>query len=387
MSDIQVTYSSTLNTSSTTQGQTKTQQQSPAAPASNSVNPTVNLSSQAQYLFEVDKYLSRLSSIELGQALDYLLQSDDPLQVKAADYFKKNQEILDNTPGGRTPVFASLPSRDTQEDLLNTGFVLDETTEIALLPLGVDVFRLDGKTNFSFVIFGGHNTALNNELDALEASAKGELGNKDFSNLFGSVRNALVFSENIMLSFDDVLHFNYGIEKAREAISFINAPKELATKLTDILNRSVAYQNSKQSQALSTSQSYVSNNRVGNIASENIRLGIAAQRLNGQIQGALGELDTSILDSQALLNRLLIDNPELNRFSPNKIDEAISFYKQDYANFERAINGELSTPTFQKDPDLFEGVTMDLDSNYTTTVIKNIQSYVTSQTDVGKRGI
>lgn len=365
----------------------KTQQQSPGAPVSNSGNSTVNLSSQAQYLFEVDKYLSGLSSTQLDQALDYLLQNNNPLQVKAADYFKKNQEILDNAPGGRTPLFSPLPLRDTQEDLLNTGFVLDETTEIALLPPGVDVFRLDGKTNFSPVIFGGYNKALNNELDALEANSQGNLGNKDFANLFGSVRNALIFSEHVMLSFDDILHFNYGVEKARKAISFIDAPKELETKLTDILNQSVAYQNSKQSKALSTSKAYVLNSRVGNIASENIRLGIAAQRLNGQIQGALGESDTSILDSQVLLNRLLIDNPELNRFSPNKIDEAISFYKQDYAKFELALNGELSTPTFQKEPDLFEGVTMDLDRNYAETVIKNIQSYVASQTDIGARGI
>lgn len=379
MSDIQVTSNATLNASSVTKGQIKTQQQSPEIPAPNNTNQTVNLSSEAQYLFEVDKYLSGLDVDELGQALDYLLQSDDPLQFKAADYFKKNQEILNSVPGGRTPIFAPLPSRDTQEDLLNTGFVLDETTEVALLPPGVDVFRLDGRASFSPVIFGGYNTALNNELDTLEASAKGVLGNKDAANLFGSVRNALVFSENIMLSFDDVLHFNYGVEKAQEAIKFIDAPEELTSKLTDILNRSIAYQNSKQSEALTTSQAYVSNSQIGSIASENIRLGIAAQRLNGQIQGTLGKSDTSVLDSQALLNRLLSDNPDLNRFNANKMDEAISFYKQDYEKFERALNGEISTPTIQKEPDLFEGVIISLDKSYATSVIKNIQNHIISR--------
>lgn len=379
MSDIQVTSNSTLNVSSLAKGQIKKQHESPEAPATQNANQTVNLSSEAQYLFEVEKYLSELNVAELDQALDYLMQSDDPLQFKAADYFKKNQEILNNIPGGRNPIFAPLPSRDTQEDLLNTGFVLDETTEVALIPPGVDVFRLDGKTNFIPVIFGGHNTALNKELDALEADAQGMLGNKDAANLFGSVRNALVFSENIMLSFDDVLHFNYGVEKAREAISFINEPKELTSKLTNILNRSIAYQNSKQSQALSTSQAYVSNSQIGSIASENIRLGVAAQRLNGQIQGALGKSDTSVLDSQVLLNRLISDNPDLNRFSANKIDEAISFYKQDFEKFERVLNGEISTPTAQKEPDLFEGVIMDLDKNYATSVIKNIQNHIFSR--------
>lgn len=374
MSDIQVTSSSTLTTSSTTRGPAKAQQQPQALPASNSTGQSISLSSEAQYLFDVDKYLSKLNPEELDKALEYLLQSDDPLQIKAAGHFKQGQEYLSNVLGGKPPVLVGQLPPEKGENLLNTGLVIDGTTEIALLPPGVDVFRLDGKSNFSPVIFGGHNTALNNELESLEARSKGVLGNKDHANLFGSVRNALVYSENIMLSFDDVLHFNYAIEKAREAIDFIDAPSEMKNRLTDILNQSITYQNGKQTQALSDSREFVGDNRVGNIANENIRLGTAAQRLNGQLQGALGRSNESILNSQDLMNRLLTDNPELIRFSPNKIDEAISYYQKDYEKFERALNGELSIPSVLKTPDM-DSEALEIGSNYALKVIQNIQHY------------
>lgn len=374
MNDIQATSSSTSSVYSTVKRPENTNHQTSRSQATITPAPMVSLSSEAQYLFDMDKYLMKLAPEDLDKALAYLSRSEDPLQAKAATHFKEGQELLNSIRGGREHlIFAKSPS-DKEEKLLDTNFVLDESTEIALIPPGVDVFRLDGKTNFSPVIFGGHNTSLNNELDKLEANSKGVLGNVDFANLFGSVRNALVFSENIMLSFDDVLHFNYGIEKAREAISFIDAPPDLTAKLANILDRSIAYQNSKQSQALSASQAYVSNSRVGSIASENIRLGLAAQRMNAQIQGALEVSGTSILDSQSRLNRVLVGSPELQRFDPKKIDEAISFYKQDYAKFERALNGELSTPTPQKEQDLYEGPVRDIDGNYAATVIQNIQS-------------
>lgn len=181
-----MTPSSTLAAPSVTKGQAKARQYSPIVPAPNNPKQGVNLSSEAQYLFEVDKHLSKLMPEELDKALEYLFQSDDPLQIKAADHFKQGQEYLNSILEGKPIVLAEDPS-DREEKLLDKNFVHDETTEIALRPPGVDVFRLDGKSNFTPVIFGGHNTALNSELDSLEAQSKGVLGNKDHANIHRSI--------------------------------------------------------------------------------------------------------------------------------------------------------------------------------------------------------
>ncbi|MBE8718175.1 hypothetical protein [Cellvibrio polysaccharolyticus] len=336
------------------------------------IGQDIHISAEAQYLFEMDKYLMGLGRAELDSALNYLMRSEDPLQKKAVDYFITNKEA--RTLNGPVAFSGATRPEESERRLLDTGLVINEFNEIALRPSGVSVFRLDGKTGFVPVQFGGYNQALKDEIDALEKSMVDVIGNQDRANLFGSVKNALIYSENIMLSFDDVLHFNYATEKARKAINFLNAPEEIKSRLSEILDKGVQYQNQKQTAALNDSKKFLGNSQVGSIANENIRLGVAAQRYNSQLQNALVNSNLSILDSRELLNQLLMNNSDLIRFTPEKLDESIVYYKNDYENFERALNKEISTPSTLKTPELDRGI-LEEGSNYAMKVIQSIQNY------------
>lgn len=337
----------------------------------------IYISAESAYLFEIDKYLTHLDKAEQNKALEFLSQSKDILQNKAADYFRQNQEMLDSILGGKPPVLDKgfFPGRS--ENLLDMDFVLNEKTEIGVMPAAVDVFRLDDQRDFSPDRFGDSNWALRSEFESLEAAFGDELGNQDRANLFGSVSNALINSENILMSFDDVLHFNYVLEKAEKAIEFVDAPEDMKGLLTDILTRSVAYQNEKQNYAINESKKFVNNSRIGEVARENIRMGTAAQEYNHKLQGALENTDASILNSQGLLKKLLTENTDLIRFSTNKLDEAMAFYKSDYEKFERALNKDFSVPAVDKAPELEWGI-LEIGSKHALKAIDEIQNYVSS---------
>lgn len=372
MIDTQATSNSTYTPQSGIKSSTKEQPVPQSTLPSTVLSGGIHVSAEAQYLFEMDKYLMSLDSTDRERALDYLARSEDSLQKKAVDHFRQNEEkrIL----RGKPVTFSGELAPEKAEKLLDTGFVLNEFTEISLRPAGVNVFRLDGKSDFVPVQFGGYNQSLKDEVDALEASMINVIGNQDRANLFGSVKNALIYSENIMLSFDDVLHFNYAVEKARKAIDFLNAPEEVKTRLSDILNQGIQYQNQKQTQAINDTKKHLGNAQVGNIAGENIRLGLAAQRYNGQLQNALTNTNLSILDAHGVFNQLLMDNRDLIRFAPDKLSEAITYYKNDYAIFERALNKDISTPSVLKKPELDRGI-LEAGSNYAMRVIQEIQNY------------
>ncbi len=342
------------------------------------IEGSIHISAESQYLFEMDKYLIGLDAVDRDRALEYLAQSEDPLQNKAGDYFRQNQEKINQMLGGKPLVLSGQLPPEKAERLLDTGFVLNEFTEIALRPFGVNVFRLDGQSNFVPVQFGGSNQALRDEVEALEAKVVGVIGNQDRANLFGSVENALAYSEHIMLSFDDVLHFNYAVEKAHRAIDFINAPEEMKARLTDILHQGIQYQNQKQTKALNDSKKFLGNSLVGDIANENIRLGTAAQRYNGQLQNALVKSNLSILDARGLIDQLLMDNRDLIRFNLDKLNDAIIYYKNDYEKFERALNKDISTPSELKSPELDRGILV-FGSEYALKVIQSIQSHASKE--------
>jgi hypothetical protein len=201
------------------------------------------------------------------------------------------------------------------------------------------------------------------------------LGNQDAANLIGSVRNALYASENILLSFDDVLHYNYTIEMARKAIDFIDAPENLSSALTSILNQGISYQNSKQSKFLDDTRKFLNDGRVGQAASEDVRLGTAAQLYNNQLQATLNATGLSVLDARGVITQLLTQHTDLIRFSPDKLEDAFIFYKQDFENFERALNKDFYRPSQSNEPNI-DSTLIDTGRNYAMNVIEEINSYL-----------
>ncbi len=359
---------------------TKTSFQNNVASAATSAesqtgSSTLHISGEAQYLLEVDNYLANLNESEQGKALDYLSQSNDPLQNKAAVHFAQTQVTRTQLSEQTQNLLALRDRVAASGHELGAGFELNDSTKVVVMPQETEVFRLDGKKDFYPVQLNTRNTELTKELDAVEKTAYDQLDNQDAANLIGSVRYSLNASENIMLSADDVIHLQYSADKAREAIRTIDAPANIKSKLTEILNKGLNYQNEKQTQFISDTQQFVKDGRVGGAATEDVRLATAAQKYNNELRSSIAASNSSILDSGGIIKKLLIDNSDLVRFTSDKVDEALSFYKQDLANFQKVLKQDYSQPEYVvQSPINKSGI--ELGSEYAMNVIKQIQSYV-----------
>ncbi len=336
-------------------------------------NSNLHISAEAQYLFEMNKYLAGLEDAERNAVLNYLAQGSDPLQQKAAEHFKQTQEQL---------ITQEITIQDVDGDdgrnLLNVDFVLDESTAIVARPLVADIFRLDGKENF-IPERQGNTQALKDQVEALEKSTAGILGAQDTANLFGSVRNALSAAENVLFSVDDVIYFNYMLEKANEAIKFFAAPDAVESALSDILTQGINHQKSIQNQELDKARADMNNGSFGHVARENLRLGEAAQRYNEQFQNVLQSTGLSVLDSTGVINKLLMENTDLIRFNPEKVNDALTFYQKDFERFERALHKDFSMPDIKQFLEL-DSHGLDIGHHYALKVIEQIQNYVTTKT-------
>ncbi len=332
---------------------------------------TLHISGEAQYLLEVDNYLANLNEIGQEKALEYLSQSNDPLQKKAAVHFVQSQ-VARTQLSEQTQDLLALRNRVAASGHeLDTGFELNDLTKVVVMPQETEVFRLDGKKDFYPVQLNTRNTELTKELDAVEKTAYEQLDNQDAANLIGSVRYSLNASENIMLSADDVIHLQYSADRAREAIRTIDAPVNIKSKLTEILNKGLNYQNEKQTQFISDTQQFVKDGRVGGAATEDVRLATAAQKYNNELRSSIAASNSSVLDSGGIIKRLLIDNSDLVRFTSDKVDEALSFYKQDLSNFQKVLKQDYSQPEYLvQSPIDKSGI--ELGREYAMNVIKQI---------------
>lgn len=336
---------------------------------------TLHISSEAQYLLEVDNYLANLNENAQEKALEYLSQSNDPLQNKAAVHFAQSQVTRTKLSEQAQDLLALRDRVAASGHELDTGFELNDSTKVVVMPQETEVFRLDGKKDFYPVQLNMRNTELTKELDDVEKTAYEQLDNQDAANLIGSVRYSLNASESIMLSADDVIHLQYSADKAREAIRTIDAPANIKSKLTEILNKGLNYQNEKQTQFISDTQQFVKDGRVGGAAADDVRLATAAQKYNNELRVGITASNSSVLDSGGIIKKLLTDNSDLVRFSPDKVDEALSFYKQDLANFQKVLKQDYSQPEYVvQSPINKSGI--ELGSEYAMNVIKQIQSYV-----------
>ncbi|MEN0037875.1 MAG: hypothetical protein AAGC78_12455 [Cellvibrio sp.] len=368
MSEIQATTSSVSNLHHQVASAAPVRSESVDVP-NDPPKSNLNISAEAQYLFEINKYLSGLEHSERAEVLAYLSQGSDPLQQKAAEHFKQVQEPLI----GLNIVLQDNPDLKGPE-LLNTGFVLDESTAVIVRPLTTHIFRLDDNDNFIHAS-QGNLQPFKDRLDALENNSATILGAQDRANLFGSVANALAESGNVFYSADDVLYFNYVHQKARDAINFFDAPDDLKSALSNLLQEGINFQKKTQAKVLSEASAFANHPIHGATVRENLRLGSAAQHFNYQYQNALQTNNLSVLGSAATLHSLLQGHTDLARFSPDKINEALSFYEKDYARFERALNKEFSSIGAEAKPFL-DIEAIDAGRNYALKVIDEIQGYV-----------
>lgn len=374
MNNIQTTSNSSFAAYNLPKSSSQEEQKLPVDLPTATTRFGLRVSAEAQYLLEVDQYLSALDKTEQDKALNYLSQSDDPLQQRAAEHFKQSQENLDRLFGkDRIVIFDRTESEDLSKlldvELKHTG------SAVGIIPMGVNVFRLDGNDNFYPVQLNQRNDALKHQLEALEKTAHSVLDLQDAVNLIGTVRNALYASENILLSFDDAMHFNYTVDVARKAIDFIDAPEDLTSALTNLLNRGIAYQNDKQSRFLDDTKRFLNDNRVSQAASEDIRLGTAAQRYNNQLQHTLNAAGLSVLDARGVITQLLMQHTDLIRFGPDKLEDAFIFYKKDFEKFERALNKDFSRPSQNNEP-ILDGTLIAAGRDYAMKVIEEINTYL-----------
>lgn len=298
----------------------------------------LDISAQAQFLFKVDRFLSELNENDLSHALDFLSKSTEPLQNMAASYYIESKNVLQQfTPELREQAKKLSEIISEKGHVLDAEFSLTDDTKVIVVPLATVQFRLDGKQDSYPVQLNERNIPLHNRLDALEPTAYAVLDNQDAANLLGAVKHALNASETIQLSFDDVLYYQYTIEKASEAIKTISLPSELSKSLNSLIQNGITYQNQKQTKFMVDVGQYTGNNRVGESASADLMLASAAHKLNNQLTGELSGSGRSLLDSEPVFRRLLVEHSELIRFSPQKLNDALDYYRADFSSFKKVL--------------------------------------------------
>lgn len=332
----------------------------------------VKISGESQYLFEMAGYLQNLGNDEQDKAVEFLSKSDDPLHAIAVKHFNEykasgmtaeiRKSISEQSAALSAAMFKGIP----RDPALGP--------EIAVIPMGTRVYALDGNPNYYPNQIGTDNIKLRDQLEELAANPPANLNIQENANIFGTVKNALLTSENVLQSFDDVLNFNYMFEKARATINQTNAPDDLKAKLNDILDRGIKYQNDKQTRYVEGIQKYANDSRVGGEVRENIRKATTAQDYNKDLQGMLKATKISVLDAGSMMKNLLTKHTDLIRFSPDKINDAISFYKQDFDTYQDFVKNGFQPP----EEKIIEYDTSPLTQghNYAMKVIEEIQSYV-----------
>lgn len=332
------------------------------------------VSGESQYVFEMDMYLSTLDKDAQEKAIYYLSNSNNPLHAKALAQFNKSQDVRKQF---TDDVIQSIRvQREAAYEKSLKASVRDSAlgSEIAVIPNSTDIFRLDGKKNYYPYQATTANTATRAQLDALEANSPSRLNIQEKANIFGTVRNALYASNNVLQSFDDVLNFNYMLEKANTTIDHINAPEDLKSKLKDILNQALKDQNNNQTNYSEGIKKYEDDARVGTEVKENIHMATAAQDYNKNLQAILKTTNISVLNAGSVMTGLLSSHTDLIQFSPNKINDALAFYQKDFDVFDDFIKNGYRPPEEKRIE--FDQAPIKEGHNYALKVIEEIQNYI-----------
>lgn len=340
----------------------------------------IHISSEAQHLFDMEGYLQQLDKEEQAKAIGFLSRSDDPLHAMALKHFNDTAETRS--------FFTEEVIRSIKEQSEAAAATLFKITErdpalipdIAVIPAGTDIYRLDGKINYYPYQAGTFDSKLKAQVDELEANSASNLKLQDSANIFGTVRNALQASENILQSFDDVLYFNYMLEKARASIKQTNAPDDIKSKLNNILDQSIKYQDAKQTKHLANIQTYTNNSFVGAEVRENINSTIAAQTYNKELQEKLKLTHLSVLNAGSIMTGLLSKHTDLIKFSPNKINDALSFYRQDFDTYQDFVTNGYRPPEDRQI--IYDTTPLTEGHNYALKVIEEIQNYVSNSKSI-----
>jgi len=332
----------------------------------------VKISSESQYLFEMAGYLQNLDTEEQDKAVEFLSKSDDPLHAIALKHFNEYKAS-----GMTAEISKSISEHSAALSAVTfKGSPRDPALgpEIAVIPIGTRVYALDGNPNYSPNQIGTDNSKLRDQLDDLAANPPANLNIQENANIFGTVKNALLTSENVFRSFDDVLNFNYMFEKARTTINQTDAPDDLKSKLNDILDQSLKYQDEKQTRYVADIQKYAGNDRVGAEVRENIRNATAAQAYNKDLQGMLKATGISVLDAGPMMTNLLSKHSDLIKFTPDKINDAISFYKNDFDVYQDFVKNGFRPPEEKRVE--YDTTPLEEGHSYALKVIGEIQNYV-----------
>jgi len=333
----------------------------------------LHISAEAQYLFEMDQYLSGLDQQAQNKALVFLSQSTDPLQQKAVNYFRESQKKLAQAFNGKETLVIETGGSINQGNLLADAEMPSEPVKAIILANLFPIFRFDGKEYLNPVEGHGNNDKLRQQLEDLTPTINEVLDEQDATTLTRIMSTMLRNAEKALVSLDDVIYFNYEIEATRKAIDFYNIPKDLKNTLTHMVTDSIVYQDEKQSRFLKDSIPFFNHPEAGSIVRDNFRMGTAAQVYNTQLQDLLKKANLSVLSARGPITQLLLQNTDLIKFSSNKIGEALDFYQKDFDRFTKVLNKEFNPPEIKFEIDrriLSQG------SAYALKVIEHIQATI-----------
>jgi hypothetical protein len=373
MSEIKANLASSSNAYIPTKSSLPEKQQSTAVLPGITTDFGLHISAEAQYLFEIDQYLTGLDQQAQDKALTHLAQSNDPLQQKAVTYFRNSQQKLAQIFNGKETLVIETDNNIHQANLLIDAEMPGEPVKGIIFANLFPIFRFDGKEYLNPIEGHGNNDKLRQQLEALTPAISGALDEQDATTLTRIMSTMLRNAEKALVSLDDVIYFTYEIEATKKAIDFYDLPKNLKSALTQMVNDTLIYQDEKQSRFLKDSIPFLNHPEAGGIVRNNFYMGTAAQKYNTQLQDLLKKTNLSVLNAAGPITKLLIQHSELIRFSPNKINEALDFYQKDLDRFTKILNKEFNLPEskFEIDKDILSS-----GSAYASKVIEQINTNI-----------
>lgn len=291
---------------------------------------TVNFSSRAQFLFNLQTYSHTLADEERNQFADGIAQSGDEI-------FDENfvQHIRDS-PFTKEGIFRIDPeTREKMESSIigKEGFVHQELTVLYSGP------TLIGQWNFHKISGSGdiHETDhLTNQLDQLTSKAAKKLSKQDLATMTGTMGRAIDASRNDLNSSYALFRTNYDYEVAEQAISKLPMSDGLKEEFSNLLSEVRSFQNQRNSDYIDQQEIKIQNYpQFEGIIKEEIQALKEGLEINTELQQSISHSQNGLFGVENYFQILIKNSESIEGESSENISDMFNHFTDQVSEFNR----------------------------------------------------
>lgn len=291
---------------------------------------TVNFSSKAQFMLNLQRYSYTLSDEERYQFVDGLEQSSDEVF---------DEEFLQHL---RNPItvtedwFYVSPQMQAKMDKPIFSDPGGDTPEITIGYAGPTII---GQWNFRSLSSSSdiHETDhLTSKLDQLTSKASKELSNQDIRTITGTMSAAVKGSRNYLNSSYALFRTNYDFEVAEQAISKLPMSDELKGEYSNLLSEIRSFQYQRNSDHIDQQEKKIqSMPQFEGIIREEIQTLKEGIKINKELQESISHSKNGLLGVENHFQILMKNAESIVRDSSNQISNMFDHFTKQLDDFDR----------------------------------------------------